>query len=257
LKINSDNLGSTIFSDRDIELFVNAFKASKIDTAMEFRLVSGDDIAKYYKSKNYNSDSGTLGNSCMSEESKKIFKIYTNNPDKVKLLIYTDKDDKVHGRALVWKLDESPCDCNYFMDRIYTNRDSDVLKFTKFAKDNKWMYKFNMNGHVSNAVKFIYNDKTVYGEIKVNLNGDFSNYPYLDTLPFLSKERDSLSNLPDKKCYFLHSVDGDRDRCVECDGKVINTNWSGDKELCGDCAEGHETLAQQGIETKWNKKVKK
>ena len=251
LKLNANNLGSTKFSDSDVEKFVNAFKASKVDNTMEFKLVSGDDISKYYNEKRYYNMSGSLGGSCMSDESKKIFKIYTKNPNKVKLLIYVDKDDKVHGRALVWKLDSSPVKCEYFMDRVYTSRDSDEIKFKKFAKDKEWMYKKLMNGHTDDSVKFVYRDQLVYGEISVDLDGDFSNYPFIDTLCFLSKRKNSLSNLSSKKCYFLHSVDGDRDRCDNCNGDIMD-----DDELCPDCSDGHMVLKRQGIETKWNKKVK-
>lgn len=255
LKLNVDSIGSTTFNDRDIELFVNAYKASKVDNTKEFKLVSGDDISKYYKMSNYYSKNGSLGNSCMAGESKKIFKIYTKNPDKVKLLVYLDSDDKVHARALVWKLDTSPTDCVYFMDRVYANSDSDVVKLINFAKEKDWMYKRTMNGHVSTAVEFIYKNEVVYGEIGVEVDGDFSNYPYLDTLPFLSKKKNKLTNIPKKKSYFLHSVDGECERCEDCGGDVILQVYGGGEEFCGECGEGHETLAKQGVETKWNKKI--
>jgi hypothetical protein len=243
--------------DSDIESFVNSYKASKVDNTKEFKLVSGEDIGKYYKHENYYAYSGTLGNSCMSESSKSTFKIYTQNPDKVKLLVYLDGDDKVHARALVWKLDKSPSESEYFMDRVYANRDSDVTKLISFAKENNWMYKRIMNGHVSTAVEFIYNNEVIYGEINIELdNLDFSKYPYLDTLPFLSKKKKRLSNTPQEKSYFLHSVDGDCDRCDDCGGYVILTHYD-DERFCDKCGEGHETLAKKGIETKWNMKIKK
>lgn len=241
-------------TDSDRENFVNAWKASTEVNSIQFRLVSGDDIAKYYNEKKYYGKNGSLANSCMSSESSRIFKLYTENPSKVKLLIYVDADDKIHGRALVWKVKKSPCESKYLMDRIYTNRDSDVIRFKQFADNEGWFYKKYATSQDSESVIFIYKGKEVAGEVKVKLNGDFRYYPYVDTMSYLSKDKDSLSNLSDKKCYVLHDVYGDRERCESCDGDVI-LKWDNHKELCSDCASGHEVLKNKGIETKWNKKV--
>ena len=93
--------------------------------------------------------------------------------------------------------------------------------------------------------------KKVCGEVVVKLDGDFSKYPFVDTMCFLSKDKDSLSNLPDKKCYILHDTSGGKDRCDDCDGDIIDE----DGYLCYDCASGHGILKDKGIETKWNKKA--
>lgn len=242
-------------TDKELEEFVNAFKASKVDTDREFKLVNGDDIAKYYNENKYHTRSGSLGGSCMSDESKKMFKIYTKNPKKVKLLILVDSDDKVHGRALVWKLDKFPeGGSKYFMDRIYTNSDSDVLKFKKFAKEKEWMYKYKNSAYISDNVKFIFNDNLIYGESLVNLDGDFTKYPFIDTMCFLDKKNKRLSNISDKKDWFLHSIYGGKNMCDNCDGEIIVHGWR-DDGLCGSCSSGHSTLKEQGIKTKWNKKV--
>jgi hypothetical protein len=160
-------------------------------------------------------------NYVMKDESGKIFKIYSENKEKVKLLIYVDADDKVHGRALVWKVKKSPCESKYFMDRIYTNRDSDVNRFKDFANNEGWFYKKKMNSHVDDNVLFVYKGEDVAGEVKLKLEGNFRSYPFIDTMCFLSKDKDSLSNLSDKKCYHLHDVYGDREKCEDCDGDVI------------------------------------
>ena len=242
-------------TDKEVEEFVNVFKASKIDTNREFKLVSGDAIAKYYHEDKYYNMNGSLGGSCMSDEGKKMFKIYTKNDKKIKLLVFVDNDDKVHGRALVWKLDKYPDGgSEYFMDRVYVNSDSDVLKFKKFAKEKGWMYKYKNNAYISDNVKFIFNDKVIYGESSLEVDGDFSKYPFIDTMCFLSKKKKRLSNLPDKKDWFLHEVDGAKERCESCDGKIIQRGWF-DKRLCTSCSKGHEFLKTQEIETKWNKRI--
>lgn len=240
-------------TDKQIEEFVNAYKASSSDSDLQFKLVKGSDISKYYNSSKYFKETGSLGGSCMSSESRRTFRIYTENDKKVQLLILVDSDDKIHGRALVWKMKKSPCDAKYFMDRVYTNRDSDVIKFTNFARENKFMYKKFMNSHIETNVCFLYDGKEVFGEVKVKLDGDFGDYPFIDTLCFLDKKKDSLSNLPDKGGFFLHSVYGGCDHCDVCDGDIIRDNYR--KFLCQECSDGHALLKTKGIETKWNKKV--
>lgn len=241
-------------TDKDIETFVNTFKSSKVDNTMEFRLVKGDDISKYYNEKKYFTSNGSLGGSCMSEEKKSTFRIYSENENKVQLLIYVDSDDKIHGRALLWKLKKSPCEAKYFMDRVYTNRDSDEIRFKRFAEEKGWLYKKKMNSSIEDNVKFVYKGQDVFGEVTVKLkDGDFSTYPFVDTMCFLSRNQKTLSNLSDKDCYMLHSVYGECSECDTCDGDVINPYRKG--ELCYSCGLGHSALKSIGIETKWNKKV--
>jgi hypothetical protein len=252
--INSDSGDLGEVKDKDIENFVNAFKASKVDTSMSFKLVKGSDIAKYYNEKKYFSRTGSLGGSCMSDESKKTFEIYTENESKVQLLIYVDKDDMIHGRAIVWKLKDSPCGAKYFMDRVYINRDSDELRFKKFAEENEFLYKKKMNSYLSDNIEFVYKGKDVFGEVTVKLDGDFKYYPFVDTLCFLDEKKKQISNLPSEGNYILHSVSGDCDPCGECDGDIY-TNDENDI-LCSECGAGHEKLKELGIETKINKNIK-
>ena len=190
----------------------------------------------------------------MSDESKKTFEIYTENESKVQLLIYVDKDDMIHGRAIVWKLKDSPCGAKYFMDRVYINRDSDELRFKKFAEENEFLYKKKMNSYLSDNIEFVYKGKDVFGEVTVKLDGDFRYYPFVDTLCFLDEKKKQISNLPSEGNYILHSVSGDCDPCGECDGDIY-TNDENDI-LCGECCTGHEKLKELGIETKINKNIK-
>jgi hypothetical protein len=238
--------------DKDFEEFVNAYKATKVDNSKQFKLVNGSDIHKYYKMENYYSSNGTLGGSCMADEGKSTFRVYTENPKKVQLLILIDNDGKIHGRALVWKLKESPCEAKYFMDRVYTNSDSDVIKFKNFAEEKGFLYKLKNNSYIEDNVNFMYKGKPLMGEIKVKLDGDFKNYPFIDTMCFLSKKMGDLSNIPSKDCYFLHSVSGDCDVCSNCDGDVLIVG----EEFCNECGLGLEKLEEAGIKTKTVKKLK-
>lgn len=248
----SDKIDSSI-KDKDYEDFVNAFKALKVDTTREFKLVNGEDIHKYYQMKNYFSSHGALGGSCMTDENKSTFRVYTENPKKVQLLILIDGDGKIHGRALVWKLKESPCEAKYFMDRVYTNADSDVIKFKQLAEEKGFLYKLKNNSYVEDNVNFMYKGKSLMGEVKVKLDGDFKNYPFIDTMCFLSKKMGDLSNIPSKDCYFLHSVSGECEVCSNCDGDVI-LKYS--EEFCSECGLGLEKLEEADIKTKIGKKLK-
>jgi hypothetical protein len=208
--------------DKDIEAFVNAFKATKASTDFKFKEIKGDEIAKYYNQKKYFNSSGTLGGSCMADESKGTFKIYSQNETKVKLLVFIDeKQDKISGRAILWKLSKSPCDANWFMDRVYTNRDSDFIKFKNYAEEKGYLYKSIMNSHTSENVKFRYKGSDVQGIVKVKLDGSAKSYPFIDTMCFLNKDKTELSNVPSVGSFFLHSVSGDCDHCSDCDGKMF------------------------------------
>jgi len=239
----SDRIDSSI-NDKDYEDFVNVFKSLKVDTSKEFKLVNGEDIHKYYQMKNYYSSHGALGGSCMADEGKSTFRVYTENPKKVQLLILIDGDGKIHGRALVWKLKESPCEAKYFMDRVYTNADSDVIKFKNFAEEKGFLYKQKNNSYVEDNIKFMYKGKPLIGEVKVKLDGDFKNYPFIDTMCFLSKKLGDLSNIPTKDCYFLHSVAGDCEICDSCDGEIIDDM---DDSFCSSCGLGLEELVKSKI----------
>ena len=94
---------------------------------------------------------------------------------------------------------------------------------------NLFFYKF--------IYKFVYKGEDVFGEVSIKLDGDFENYPFIDTMCFLDSDKKSLSNLPNKNCYMLHSVSGDCDTCGDCDGEVIDCDECGSngKTTCNDC----------------------
>lgn len=214
-------------TDKDYEDFVNAYKATEIDSR-KFELVSGDDIPTFYKKGN---ESGTLGSSCMKDEPKNLFKLYKNN-DNVKLLVLVNDEGKMTGRALIWKLHDS--EFHYFMDRVYTSYDYDLNKFIEYAQKNDIAYKEYMNSRIENAVYFIYNDKKIKTKIQVKLDKwVYYTYPYLDTLMFLDEERGILSNTPTIGCYKLQSLH-ERYLCDNCRGKLIIAKT----RPCPSCATG-------------------
>jgi hypothetical protein len=172
------------YTSKDIEEFTNKFKATLSNQGERFEEVSGEDIENWYSAGNYKEMSGTLGNSCMAQKTG-LFKIYTENPDVCKMLILLE-DDKLIGRALVWKLSsikiygKEPAQDSWFMDRQYTIKDSDVEKFRNYAKEKGWIYKSSNNHHSFSNVTIEGEEKNASLEVQVK-SINYGRYPYMDT----------------------------------------------------------------------------
>jgi hypothetical protein len=199
------------YSDVDIEKFVNAFKSSDEKDLQKFILVEGEDIAKYYWHENYKEMVGDLGRSCMAR--KKYFNIYTQNPEVCRLLVLLE-DDKVIGRSLIWKLDRNngESEIEYFMDRQYTIEQSDVIKFTNYAKENGWAYKTYNNHHSYSNITFNSEEKNCDMVVKVKVE-DYDTYPYMDTFKRFDPKTGELFNDIEKDGnegqFLLEDTDGD------------------------------------------------
>lgn len=181
--------------DSEIEDYVNKFKSSK-KRFDDFRLVHDEDIRHFYHHENYSrGERGTLGDSCMRyDEAQAYLNIYTNNPDKIKLLILINTDSegeeapvsgieyRIKARALIWTLDNG----RIFMDRIYTHDSSDEELFKEYAKDNGWLFKlkqtFNNSDNITDAKTGLYR-KTLSCTLS---HFRYNTFPYMDTLKFFN-----------------------------------------------------------------------
>jgi hypothetical protein len=174
-----------------------------------------------------------------------FFDIYVKNPDKVSLLILkSDDDQKIKARALVWNLDNPKVT---FVDRIYTNDDSDVNLFKQYADSKGWYYKRNQNSS---------NDRILIGKDGVTLdegpllvtllnenNGGYRNYPYLDTLKYFNTSSGELTTQDKRGHSYVITLEdtGGRwieDGCDTCggDGRVDCPECGGSCEInCSDC----------------------
>jgi len=223
------------YSDKDREDFVNKFKSIIGVETEEFRIVSGKDIEYWYNSENYKEQSGNLGNSCMSKKSG-IFDLYTKNPDICKMLILVE-DGKLLGRALLWKVTtwkslgrtfQGP---EWFMDRQYTIKDSDVNKFRDYAVEKGWAYK-TMNNHHSFAGVTIEGEKrTAFMTVQVNKVEnpnrnlspyDYRKYPYVDTFRRYDVETGILYNDDEEDNDGQYLLDDTGGGYTECRGGI----WS-------------------------------
>ena len=139
-QILKDN-GHNQFKDTDVEKFINNFKSTWNKkhgiVNRKTEVVKGKDILKWYDVSNYNSTNGTLGNSCMRYEKVNHFmNIYAENPDKISMVIITD-EGKLVARSLFWVLDEtSQGNKKFYLDRIYTEQDSDFQFLFDWVVDN-------------------------------------------------------------------------------------------------------------------------
>jgi hypothetical protein len=212
--LESGNIELTELTPKDYEDFVNLYKSEFTVLSNEFKLVKGDEIPYYYDFMNYAyPDKGQLGSSCMRyTKCQKYFGIYKENPGVCQLLVYVNQDNKVLGRALVWKLDKKVdgCPSEYFMDRIYCANDSDIIKFKNYAKEQGWVMKNKNSSDIVESLFFNYNDTVILSHINVQLeNFRLENYPFVDTVAFLHLGNGKLHNIKGKNTIELTSVDGD------------------------------------------------
>lgn len=190
------------FTDRDIEEFVNLYKATydiMANALIRFDIVEGQKIGYWYNNKQYAKNEGVLGNSCMADVSSSYFDIYMDNPKVCKLIILFDENgtiegekyvsDKIIGRCLLWTTNKGQV-----MDRIYTIRDSDVELFKEFGKKNGFWWKACQDSdndfRMENGTSSIDNPS-----LTIQLDdSDFEEYPYMDTFYMLDVDSNTLTN---------------------------------------------------------------
>lgn len=198
-----NTVGVTV-TDRELSDFVNLFKSTydlMNEALLKFELVRNKDIAHWYSDDNYESQTSTLGNSCMASVDSEYFDIYVYNPKVCGLLIlYSDggeivdgkyKSDKIKGRALVWTTDQG----DIFMDRIYYINDSDVDLYKQYAIKNNWWCKKSQNSTQHCAVQKGTSEKSPIYTVTLE-SYDFNSYPYFDTMAFMNTQKSIISNDP-------------------------------------------------------------
>ncbi len=186
-----------------IEHFVNLYKSWFDKDKLQFKIVEGEEIKKWYDQDNYSVLSkGTLWNSCMRyKERLKFLDLYTKNTN-IKMLILTyieDGVEKLRGRALLWdKVELNPFYNQIpnqlkIMDRIYTTLDSDVLLFKNWAYENEYLHKLEQNA--KSQLYFVNKNEVVKLSLKIELEKtSFRYYPYLDTFQFFDEQDGVLTN---------------------------------------------------------------
>ncbi len=189
------------YDDITVESFINKYKSIIRTRKTFFKVLSGENIRKYYKEE-FTEDNGNLGRSCMRfARCQDYLDIYVENQYKIKLLTLFSKlnKNKAIGRALLWKL--SIPKNSFFLDRIYTTNDADKNIFIKYARDNGiYINKEDIRNGMNDIVVKLKPKKYKY-------------YPYLDTLYLYQPETglitDNIRNLhTNKDIYILDDVFG-------------------------------------------------
>lgn len=147
-----------------------AFKIVVLGEGKNLDVVTGEDIRYWYSNEHYAKPvGGSLWSSCMSSPScSRYFDLYVENPDKIALAIYTNEDDLLMARALVWRLDDG----RIYMDRIYSRTEADGRLLAEYAKKNNML----MYGH--NPPRMEVTLPKDYGGKDRPAGGN----PYLDTM---------------------------------------------------------------------------
>lgn len=231
------------FKPTEIEDFVSKYKTAiqmRNDIFKRFEIVSGDDIKKYYNENSYYQSGGTLGGSCMRySKCRSFLDIYSENPDQVSLIILKSEKnpEKIIGRAILWTDNED----RRFMDRVYIIDHSNQTLFVEYARKNKFYYKKNQTYNEGDPIMFdgkelSMEDSIVVVELE---DGDFSKYPYADTLKYLNKEEGIITNNSDSdyECT-LNDTEGGDGSCDTCGGngtlECEDCGGNGEYE-CGEC----------------------
>jgi len=99
-----NRLFPNVYKDKEVEEFVNNYKAGLEKLSEHFELVEGADIGKWYHIDTYKKESGHLGSSCMNRAPSSYFEIYMENPKQCRMLILVE-DNELVGRAILWKVE--------------------------------------------------------------------------------------------------------------------------------------------------------
>ena len=178
-------LGNRV-NDREIELFVNTWKAY-FSKKPNIKIVSGEDIRHWYHNKNYNefSEYNSLGKSCMSYDNcQKYLDIYVKNPEVCSMIIMLDDDNKLLARAILWKTTDN----KQIIDRIYFTHKWNENKVISWAKEN-----------LPDAITIDKLSRSLFSKIKIKLNEwKFSYYPYMDNMRYLNYNTGILLNFTSK-----------------------------------------------------------
>jgi hypothetical protein len=145
----------------------------------------------------------------------------------VELLILKNSEDKISGRALIWKDVFFPYLDKHinFMDRIYISDDNDIARFLDYALKNGIVAKKQQS--FRDKENFVYNDETFSDTIKIESTCSFDipemKYPYIDTMTYMNDDC-TLCNSSSRKFYIsCESTDG---TCSESGG-----------DICADCGD--------------------
>lgn len=148
--------------------------------------VRGEEIRDWYLEDNYCYDArelykGTISKSCMRfEECQDYLDIYVRNPEKISLIILTEKKEgkeTLRARALLWNTENN----GYYLDRVYYTSSEELELIWNWAVEK---YKVETGHHKKMPKLFC----------KLKPGERYSAYPYMDTMCYYDKNKAILYN---------------------------------------------------------------
>lgn len=171
-----------LIPNKSFEAFGNAYKAKFMDNGFTFEIKPNVEIPVVYNMRRADGDA-SLNNSCMNGDGD-YMKIYTNCPH-LRILILTNKNGSLCGRALLWNLTHQKYGDITFMDRVYVVEDYMYDLFIDQAKTNGWWRKAKFRSY-DNKQTWVHpeTDESVSMSMTVYTSTDFDYYPYIDTFSY-------------------------------------------------------------------------
>lgn len=200
-------------NDTELEKLVTAIQSDYIFTG-SISMVTGSDIVKWYHGDNYAHNQATLTQSCMRHDtSQNHIEFYAKNKD-VSMIIATDDDNKLLGRAIVWHnaslhTDDDVSIQQPFCDRIY-GKPLTILAIQKYAIEQGFIVKQSQDYH-SERYFAQPNGSTICADVSIRVVRHYT-YPYMDTMKsieFIDDTHGILHNNCDHKD--LTGTDGNHD----------------------------------------------
>ncbi len=147
-------------------------------------------------------------------------KIYSENPDQIKMLINVDENGKLKTRALLWdNVTDEKGNSYKVMDRIYSVYDYEISSFKQWASDNGYIHKLEQSA--KSELHFVTQNGVEILDLKIKLkNWRTMMYPYIDTFKFLDYSRGILSN---SEKFYYDFILVQNDGSLERDEEILST----------------------------------
>jgi hypothetical protein len=246
-----------LLKDSDFESFTNKYKSAFNNESFTFSIIPNTEIANIYRlssAKRMQGDA-SLNESCMNNENRNFFDIYTNCKS-LRMVVCYNADNLLAGRALLWNLKDSEGNDVVLLDRIYAAQDFIYELFINYAKKNNMWRKVKYSSRSEQQLFYTPNDVRMCESFRVYTPTDFDAYPYIDTFQYGGNG--FLSNDNDGTCYEYDCTAGGRSGdSDEYEEEENNTIWDeiNDEDISEDDAIQIERGSHRGQWTHVNETV--
>jgi hypothetical protein len=212
-KIFTDKFIKRSLKDSDFEQFANLYKSTFLEQGYYLKLLPNTKIKDIYCHSINEDLGGSLQGSCMNGD-RNFLDIYEHCEKLQILCLFSENDNYLHGRCLVWDISENFNEGEkvFLMDRFYVSNDFQYQYFIQYAIDNKFWYKKDYKTY-ANKDSFIRHDEegemyNIFKALTIKTKCSFDKYPYIDTFSF--GDDYSLNNCHEG-IYSYNCTDGSRD----------------------------------------------